>query len=119
VGGNHPDMGSNQFLMPWDITQSGTESSEDVPMAAGTARKLLFKAGTPLTAGQTATLLIRKNGIDTTLTCTITGAAGGVSTCSDTADIVTFADGDTLSIKYTETGSPNTRVKYSLLYAAQ
>ncbi|HEY6552636.1 MAG TPA: hypothetical protein VI669_04735 [Vicinamibacteria bacterium] len=105
--------------MPWDITQSATESNTDVPMAAGTARKLLFRVGTALTAGQTATMMIRKNGANTTLTCTITGAAGGVSTCTNTVDTVTFVDGDSFSIRYTETGSPDARVKYSFLYVAE
>jgi hypothetical protein len=105
--------------MPWDITQNATETNEDVPMAAGTARKLLFKAGTALTTGQTATITIRKNGVDTLLSCTITGTAGGANSCTDTTDIIPFADGDSISIKYTETGAPDTRVKYSLLYAAQ
>jgi hypothetical protein len=116
-------MGNAQFLMPWDITQSGTESSQDIPVAAGNARKLLFQVGTPLVAGQTATLTIRKNGVSTALGCTITGAAGGVSSCTDTTDVIPFADGDMLSILYEETPTsgatqPNTRVKYMLLYAA-
>jgi hypothetical protein len=31
---------------------------------------------------------------------------------------VAFANGDLLSILYSETGNPNTRIKYSIRYAA-
>jgi hypothetical protein len=117
VAGNHPNVSNGQFLMPWDITQSGTESSQDVPVAAGTASKLIFRMGTALTGNHTATITVRKNGADTSITCTI---ANG-STCTDYVNTVTYADGDSLSIKYNETGTttPSGRVKYSFLYATQ
>jgi hypothetical protein len=116
-------MANGNYLMPWDITQNTTEANEDVVVPAGTARKLVFKLGTALVANQTAKLTIRKNGVDTALTCTITGAAGGVSSCTDSVNVITFADGDMLSILYNETATggastPNTRVKYMFLFAA-
>jgi len=118
VAGNHPNVANGQFLMPWDITQSATESSEDVPVAAGTASKLIFRIGTALTSSQTATITLRKNGGDTALTCTIPNSG---SSCTDYTNTVTYADGDSLSIEYNETGStsPGGRVKYSFLYATQ
>jgi hypothetical protein len=103
--------------MPWDTTSSDTESFVDVPVTAGVASKMVFRSET-LTAGQTATLTLRKNGADTALTCTITSSSTA-ATCTDFTHTVTFADGDLLSIRYNETGNPNTRVKYSFQYNTQ
>ena len=100
--------------MPWDITQSGTESSVDVPVSSGTARKLVFHVSANL-SGATATLTLRKNGTDTSLTCQI---PDGSSSCTNLGSSVTFADGDLLSLRYDETGNPNVRIKYSILYQA-
>jgi len=108
-------MGNGNFLMPWDLTQSGTEDNQNVPVSSGTASKLVFRLGGALSAGETATLTIRRNGVNTALTCTI---ASGSATCSNLVDSQVFADGDLLSILYNETGGPNTRVKYSILYQA-
>jgi hypothetical protein len=109
-------MGNNNYLMPWDITQSGTEGNEDVPVSAGTASKLIFRLGGTLSGSQTATLTLRKNGVDTAITCTIPNNG---SSCTDFTHTATFADGDTFSIRYNESGSPNTRVKYAFQYATQ
>ena len=116
MAGNHPDMASNMFLMPWDITQNATEANEDIPVSAGTASKLVFRVLTAMSASQTATMTLRKNGADTLITCTI---PNGGSSCTDFTHTATFVDGDGLSIKYVEVGSPNTRVKYSFQYATQ
>jgi hypothetical protein len=108
-------MGNGNFLMPWDITQSGTESSQDIPVSSGTASKLVMRVGGVLGAGTTATLTVRRNGVNTALTCTI---PSGSDTCSNLVNSEAFADGDLLSILYNETGGPNTRVKYTILYQA-
>ena len=60
-------------------------------------------------------LTLRKNGAATALTCTI---VDGASSCSDLVNSVAFADGDLLSLGYTETNNPNVRIKYSILYQA-
>ena len=100
--------------MPWDITQSGTEASVNVPVSSGTVSKLVLHVSGTL-SGATATLIVRKNGANTSVTCTI---PDGASTCMDLVNTVTFADGDLLSLLYNETGNPNVRIKYSILYQA-
>ena len=42
----------------------------------------------------------------------------GQSSCTNLASSVTFANGDLLSLRYDETGAPNVRIKYSILYQA-
>ena len=115
MGGNYSNQNSGSFLMPWDVTSSGTEGNVDVPVSSGTASKMILRLPAALGATETATLTLRKNGADTLLTCTIPGSG---TSCSDTTDTVTFADGDLLSIRYNETNAPNARVKYSILYQA-
>jgi len=102
------------FLMPWDITQSGTEGNANVPVSSGVASKLVFAVSVAV-GGATATLTVRKNGADTLLGCTI---PDGASSCTDLSDTVTFVDGDLLSLEYEESGNPNVRAKYSILYQA-
>ena len=99
--------------MPWD-TQSGTEGNVNVPVSSGTASKLVLTVSSAL-SGATATLTVRRNDVDTSLTCTI---SDGQSSCMDLVNTVTFADGDLLSLSYAETGNPNVRIKYSILYQA-
>lgn len=115
VGGNHSNPNSGVFLMPWDDTQSGTEGNANVPMSSGTASKLILVGSPALGAGQTATVTVRNNGTDTALTCTI---AASTSSCSDLVNSAAFADGDLISLLYSETGNPNVRIKYSILYQA-
>jgi hypothetical protein len=114
IGGNHSNQSTGVFLMPWDITQSGTEGNVNVPVSSGTASKLVFNVSSAL-SGATATITVRKNGANTTLTCTI---PDGGSSCTDLVNTVAFADGDLLSLSYTETNNPNVRIKYSILYQA-
>jgi hypothetical protein len=111
--GNYDNPGDNVYLVPNDIVNSGTIGNADIPMSSGTARKLIFRATTP--AGATATLTVYKNGAATALTCTIAASGTG---CQDLVNSVTFADGDTLALRYDETGSPSIRVKLSILYQA-
>jgi hypothetical protein len=85
----------------------------DVPVSSGTADKLVFRISANLAVGTSATLTLRKNHANTALTCTI---GAGQSTCTDLAHQIAFGDGDTLSIRYNETGTPNVRVTYSLQY---
>jgi hypothetical protein len=114
IGGNHANQASGLFLMPWDVTQSATEGNVNVPVSSGTASKLVLTVSANL-SGATATLTLRKNGANTALTCTI---PSGQSTCTNLVDSIPFADGDLLSLRYDETGAPNVRIKYSILYRA-
>jgi hypothetical protein len=85
----------------------------DVPVSSGTSEKLVLRVSANLAVGTSATLTLRKNHANTALTCTI---GAGQSTCTDLAHQIAFGDGDTLSIRYNETGTPNVRVTYSLQY---
>lgn len=73
----------------------------------GTIRNLYFKSRTnSFPAGTTVTVTLRKNGVDPALAVTV---GGGVTEGEDTADTVTVAAGDKLSLKIqksaTSTGS--------------
>ena len=114
IGGNYPNTGNNNFLIPWGSSTSTTEANANVPLPSGTASKLVVSLTVAPGAGQSATLTIRKNGGNTALTCTLSGTA---TTCADTADSVTFSNGDLLSILYTETATAAaSRVRFSFEY---
>ena len=113
IGGNYQNIGNNTFLMPWDATTSTTENNVNVPLPSGTASKLVVSLTSAPGAGRSATITIRKNGGNTTLTCTVSDAA---TTCTNAVDSVAFSDGDLLSILYTEAGAAASRVRFGFEY---
>ncbi|HVT58218.1 MAG TPA: LamG-like jellyroll fold domain-containing protein [Thermoanaerobaculia bacterium] len=113
MGGNYPNTATGSFLMPWSDTTSAIEANASVPLPSGTASKLVVSLTTEPGAGGSATITIRKNGVDTALRCTISGIA---NTCSDTADSVTFSDGDLLSVLYSKAHAAASRVRFAFEY---
>lgn len=95
---NFSYIGSNSFS--WDATEANRRS---VVPAAGTLKSLYIAHNTAPTAGRSFAYTIQKNGADTSLNCTISDTA---TTCNDTIDTVSFAAGDTLSIKSVPSGTP-------------
>jgi hypothetical protein len=65
--------------------------------------------------GTTVTVTIRKNGVDTPLTCTIPAAS---TTCKNATDFVVFDDNDLLSMRWNETAASNVSPKVAFRYAA-
>ncbi len=112
IGGNYANTGNNNFLFPWGTT-SGTEANTNIPLPSGKASKLVVSLTVAPGAGQSATVTIRKNGVNTALTCTVSGTA---TTCADTVNSVTFNDGDLLSVLYTEAGAAASRIRFAFEY---
>jgi hypothetical protein len=83
---------------------SVTQGISDVPLSAGTLSHLLVSvdlnpACTTGTCGYTFVVCVNQNcGTTPVLTCTIADSTVGTS-CSDTTDTVTIADGDIVSIE--------------------
>jgi hypothetical protein len=76
------------------------------PMAsAGTLRKLRVAPLTALTANKTQTFTVQKNGSDTTLTVTINSTTG-TDVVVDSTNEVTYAVGDTFTLKRTGANTP-------------
>lgn len=78
--------------------QSATESEVQIPMPACTIRTLRGLTNVAPAAGQTIILTVRKNGVDTAVTVTITGTPS-IRVQADTSNSVAFAAGDLFSIK--------------------
>jgi hypothetical protein len=88
----------NQFLGMFVSGSSATEASVQQPMAvAGTLNGFYVRINSALAVTNSETYTVRRNGVDTTLTCTITNASAAV-TCSDTTHSVSFSAGDLISI---------------------
>ena len=105
---------NGEFLAPFD-TSPGIEVNAALPVPAGTASKLLVHLPAVLGAGESVTLTVRKNSVDTGITCTVVATT---SSCADTVHSAGFADGDLLTVRYNESSNINPRVKFSILYQA-
>jgi hypothetical protein len=77
-----------------------TENLKLVVATAGTIRNLRVKAGTAGVGVGSGAMTIRKNGVDTTVTCTCNSG----NNCSDTTHSFTVVAGDQLSIKMVTIG---------------
>ena len=84
-------------------------------MPSGTASKLVVSLTLAPGTGHSATVTIRKNGVNTSLSCTVSEAS---TTCADTTDTVAFSAGDLLSIQYTEVNAAGSRIRFGLQYNA-
>ncbi|HVF60960.1 MAG TPA: collagen-like protein [Thermoanaerobaculia bacterium] len=113
IGGNYPNTGNNTFLMPWGVTTSATQDNANVPLPSGTASNLVVNLTVAPGSGGSATITIRRNGVNTALTCTVSDS---LRTCANTASSVTFSDGDLLSILYTEAGAAAARIRFGFQY---
>ncbi len=113
IGGNYANTGTNNFLIPWGSTTNATEANANVPLPSGKASKLVVSLTVAPGAGQSATVTIRKNGVNTALTCTVSGTA---TTCSDLVNSVTFSNGDLLSVLYAEAGAAASRIRFAFEY---
>ena len=87
------------FVSAFNSSASGTESAVDqlLPIDGTFSQFYIRLDGSP-GSGNSYALTLRKNGVDTALTCTVSGTA---TECSDTnaADSVSFLAGDIISIK--------------------
>ena len=82
--------------------------------AAGTAGTFYAAVTTAPGSGTNWILTLMKNGAATTITCTI---AAATLQCSDLTHSVSFAAGDTISVRVTSTGLPTgTPLRFSLGY---
>ena len=113
LGGNYGNTANGDFLSPFNPAV-GSEANTSLPVSSGTASKLIVALDTAMGGGESVTLTLRKNAVDTALTCTV---GVGSSSCTDLVDSVSFADGDRLSVRYNET-STNTRTSFTILYQA-
>lgn len=95
-----PNSGTN-FLRPQYRDSAADTTEVFIPCpASGTLRALYVKATTGPTVSSGHTFTVRKNGVDTTMTCTM---AFATTTAQDTSNSVSVTAGDTISIKTTGT----------------
>jgi len=116
LGANIGNTGDT-FIPFYTFFTASDENDASMPVAAGTASRLVVRLVTAPGNNQTVTLFVRKNHQDTALTCSITGNAA--TTCSDTTNEISFVAGDRLSIRYDETnGTANSRVTFSMVFTS-
>lgn len=87
--------GLTRFFSPFGTV--GIVDTVQLPIPAGTLRNLRARLNTAPGGTETLTVTVNKNGVNTAVTCTLTGAA---TTCTDVSNTVAFAAGDGLSFQY-------------------
>lgn len=112
IGGNYSSSGTTKFLIPWG-GETANEVEAGVAVPSGTARKLVVSLSVAPGGGRSVTITVRKNEVNTALSCTVAEAN---LTCSDIADSVVFGDGDRLSILYTDVGVTSGRIRLGFEY---
>lgn len=81
---------------------------------SGTFKSIRFRVSTAPTSTATWTIVLRKNGADTALTCTITSSDSGTKTCTTDAAITA---GDNVSVVVRPTNTPSaTAGTFSLVF---
>jgi hypothetical protein len=114
IGGAYGNAGNGEFLQPWSNVSgaSSQEAQNSITVTAGTASTLVV---TLISApGTTVTVTLRKNFVDTLLSCTIAAAA---TTCKDGTNTIAFNDNDILSMRWNETASTNVSPKVAFKFA--
>ena len=96
------------YMGGYGSAQNATENKVQVPMPNCTVKNLRASADAAPPAGQTITLTLRKNGVDTTLTSQITSAGRPAFDLSGSHAVV-FAAGDLLSIKCVTSATTGTK----------
>jgi hypothetical protein len=86
-----------------------------MPLPAGAASRLLVRLSAAPGGSGAVTITVRRNGVNTALTCSVVGSA---TTCQNTTASISFVDGDRLSVFYSESSSAAARVSWSIRYSA-
>ena len=98
-------------LMPWATAAATVQAPVST---AGTLKSLYVYFPSAPTAGKSWEMVIMKNGVATSLDCTVADTA---TTCSDTSDTVSLSAGDLISLRVTPAGTPISSVPtWSLVF---
>jgi hypothetical protein len=96
-----------RFVPAYYSSVDASEAAVDQAMpAAGTISNLRVRLSGAPGAGTSYTFLVRKNGVDTAVTCTVSGTA---TECSDLANSIAFSAGDLISVRSEPTSNPAAR----------
>jgi hypothetical protein len=105
--------GGTSFLAPSGTSFGATESKAQTPLPAGTLSKLRVKLTTDnVPSAGDLTVMIRVNGVDTNVTCTL--AASGICTSGNKAKALNNNALVTLRITNNLTDAGGTAVSYSM-----
>jgi hypothetical protein len=86
-----------------DVDSDESDVEQLVPVSATLSNFYVRLTGSPGT-GNSYTFMVRRNGDDTSVACTI---SGGATTCSNTANNQIFNAGDRISIEADPDSGPN------------
>lgn len=97
-------------------TSMESAAQQSVPVG-GTLSELRVRINGSPGSGNSYTVAVRQNGLDTAVSCTIQDTA---VSCSDDSDTVTFLANDLISIRVTPSSGPTARtMRWTAKFAAQ
>jgi hypothetical protein len=106
TGGSTLSRSGNNYIPLFFSDADSQESAvaQTVPLAATLSNFYVHLSGAP-GPGNSYTFTVRRNGGNTTVTCTISGSSA--TTCSDTTHTQAFDAGDTISIESVPLSNPS------------
>lgn len=108
LSGNLPTTGSDVFPFgAFGTASTSTDNGQPVVAAAGTISNLFIKITVAPGSAVSRAFTINKNGVATSVTCSVTGtgSGAGITTCNDTSDSFSVVPGDALSLGQAATGT--------------
>jgi hypothetical protein len=105
-GGGNDALSTTAVRFAGMLTQQVAAAEDDVQQVvtvAGTIDSLHIRLTTAPGLGRSYAFAARRNGVDTALSCTVSGSE---QSCADTTSTAAFASGDLLSIRVTPIGTP-------------
>ena len=88
----------------FNVTPDTEVKGQQIIAASGSMKSLYIQTSAAPGAAKSYAFTVRKNGADTALTCTISGASA--TTCNDTTHTISVAAGDLLVLAAVPTGTP-------------
>jgi hypothetical protein len=103
TGGSH--ISSGDFIGMFTGNSSSTESDvQNILPVNGTFGNFFAYVTAAPSVGNSWVFTVRKNGVSSTVTCTISGTS---QSCSDTTHTLSFTQGDLISIQATTPNHPS------------
>ncbi len=93
-GSGNPNEGTDKYSASGAFTEATDEADRQTILSSGTVSTLIVKVSTPPGSGSW-TFTVRKNGVSTALTCSVTGTD---TTCADSTHPELFGSGDLFSV---------------------
>jgi hypothetical protein len=95
AGTLNPNESNDRYSTSGSFTEATSEGDRQIALSAGVVGNLAAKISAAPGISNSWIITVRKNGVSTASTCTISGSS---TSCTDSVHTVTYADGDLFSV---------------------